>query len=80
MLTEEKVNITKRETYDTFSVNCRYTNKKYSAIVLLTLQHNIETFFRNLPPSKFSLSVKGQDLVAQESVGVNSTVFEKSLI
>ena len=81
MLTEEKVNITKRETYDTFSVNCRYTNnKKYSAIVLLTLQHNIETFFRNLTPSKFSLSVKGQDLVAQESVGVNSTVFEKSLI
>ena len=81
MLTEEKVYITKRETNDTFSVNCRYTNnKKYSAIVLLTLQHNIETFFRNLPPSKFSLSVKGQDLVAQESVGVNSAVFEKSLI
>ena len=81
MLTEEQVNITKRETYDTCIVNCRYTNnKKYSTIVLLTIQHNIETFFRNLPPSKFSLSFKGQDLVAQESVGVNSTVFEKSLI
>ena len=56
MLTEEKVNITKRETRDTCSVNCRYTNnKKYSTIVLLTIQHNIETFFRNLPPLEFSL-------------------------
>ena len=80
MLTEEKVNITKRETYDTCSVNYRYTNnKKYSTIVLLTIQHNIETFFRNLPPSKFSLSFKGQDLVAQESVGVNSTVLRRAL-
>ena len=81
MLTEEQVNITKRETYDTCIVNCRYTNnKKYSTIVLLTIQHNIETFFRNLPPLEFSLSVYGQDLVAQESIGVNSSIFEKSLI
>ena len=44
------------------------------------MQHNIETFFRNLLPLEFSLSVYVQDLVAQESVGVNSTVFEKGLI
>ena len=59
MLTEEKVNITKRETHDTCSVNCRYTNsKKYSAIVLLTIQHNIETFFRNLPSSNFTVRLR----------------------
>ena len=40
------------------------------------MQHNIETFFRNLLPLEFFR----QDLVAQESVGVNSTVFEKGLI
>ena len=59
--------------------NRRCASQKYST-VLLTIQHNIETFFRNLPPLEFSLSVYVQDLVAQESIGVNSSIFEKSLI
>ena len=59
--------------------NRRCASQKYST-VLLTIQHNIETFFRNLPPLEFSLSVYVQDLVTQESIGVNSTAFEKGLI